>query len=654
MYKSAYCSTTLIILFSLTFVLFSFTNAFCASANQKYDSEIEALSLFYSDDDVIYSVSKREENIMESPSAVYTVSAEDIKYSGAKKLTDIFRMVPGVDVVDINSYYTGVQSRGYSFFPKYARHMLVLIDGRTVYSPQINTTFWDQIPVFVENIERVEVIKGPNAALYGANAFNGVINIITKDLDETKGGLVSTTVGNRETSWSTVRLGGSNGKLSYQATAGYHETEGFSGSRNRFRKPQATFRADYKIDKTSMLSLHSGYAGGDREIGLTDDPEVTSYYLMTKYEKELSEKNKLSVQYYHDYRNSAMSFGHDDKLRSNDVEVQFNRNSKKYNLVFGSGYRIDMVRHGFLSGEDFNAYTTKGSHSLNLETDYNHIFKTFINFTYHINKKLHLTGAMMLEDNGFVKELMLSPKGSIVYLPEENQSFRFSVSRAYRTPSFIEEAADFSVPFREDPGYIGQRGDSGLSPERIVAFELGYRGIFLDSRLTANVELFYHDINDLITYDDHGTNIFQYMNGKNNTVKGLETSFSWQVYDWWKLKLNYTYQEGSDDDFDGYIIEQKAGLLNRFLLPKGFVANVQTYYVDQLHFVTEPFTPESTVNDYIRLDIRFSKTFLNDKIELAVIGQNLLDTRHEEYPEALGAAEANRMYFFELSYRFGL
>ncbi len=283
MYRSVYCSAILIILFYLTFSSFSPMNVCHASADEKYDPEIEALSLFYSDDDVIYSVSKREESIMESPSAVYTVSAEDIKYSGAKKLTDIFRMVPGVDVVDINSYYTGVQSRGYAFFPKYARQMLVLIDGRTVYSPEINPTFWDQIPVFVENIERVEVIKGPNASLYGANAFNGVINIITKDLDDTKGGLVSTTVGNRETSWSTVRLGGNIGKLLYRATAGYHETEGFSGMRNRFRKPQATFRADYKIDASSMLSVHSGYAGGDREMSSTDDPEVTSYYLMTKY-----------------------------------------------------------------------------------------------------------------------------------------------------------------------------------------------------------------------------------------------------------------------------------------------------------------------------------------------------------------------------------
>jgi len=130
--------------------------------------------------------------------------------------------------------------------------------------------------------------------------------------------------------------------------------------------------------------------------------------------------------------------------------------------------------------------------------------------------------------------------------------------------------------------------------------------------------------------------------------------FFWQVNDWWKLKFNYTYQNGSDDIFDGYIIEQKAGLLNRFMLPKGIVANVQMYYVDKFHFVKEPFTPKTTVDYYIRLDIRLSKTFLNDKIEVALIGQNLLETRHEEYPDALGAAEANRMYFLELSYRFGL
>ncbi len=636
-------------------VFLFFTSFLFFSAELSYSGEKNLFDIGFEEmlELRVYSASKTEEKYMESPSAVYTITSGDIKHSGAKKITDIFRMVPGIDVADINSYYTGVQARGYSFFPKYARQMLVLIDGRTVYSPQINTTFWDQIPVFVENIERIEVIKGPNAALYGANAFNGVINITTKKLEDTKGGFLSTTVGNRDTSWSTVRIGGSSKKISYRATAGYHETEGFSGARNRFRKPQITLRADYRIDSTSNLSFHSGYGGGDREIGASDDPEVTSYFLMAKYDKKLGEKNRILIQYYHDYRNSALSFGHDDKLREDDLEIQLTRNTEKYNLVFGAGYRIDRVRHGFLSGEEFNFYGTKGPHDLNSETKYNRIFKTFFNLTYHINEKIHVTGALMLEDNGFVGEVMFSPKGSIVYLPKKNHSFRFSVSRAYRTPSFIEEAALFSVPFPLDPGYIGQRGDSSLSPERIVAFELGYRGTFLDNRLTANIELFYHDIKDLIMYRDDGTNMFEYKNKRNNTVKGAEASFSWKIKDWWKMKFNYAYQEGSDDLLDGYIIEQKAGLGNFFYLPKGILANVRLHFVDQFHFESEPFTPESTVHDYTRLDVRLSKTFLNNKMEIALIGQNLLDTRHSEYPEALGAAEANRMYFLELSWFFG-
>lgn len=601
----------------------------------------------------ITTVSKQEERVMESPSAVHVITAEQIKYAGAKKLTDIFRMVPGVDVVDINAYYTGVQARGFTFFAKYARQSLVLIDGRTVYSPQINTTFWDQIPVFLENIERIEVIRGPNAALYGANAFSSVINIITQDPEKTRGAFVSAAAGNRDSSWTTARIGGKSGNLCFRATAGYHETEGFGGTWNRFRKPQTTLRADYKIDSTSMLSFHSGYAGGDREMDWGYDPEVTSYFLMAKYEKRLNHGNRFMVQYYHDYRNSALTFGHDDKLRTDDIEIQFNRNSEAFDLVCGAGYRIDRVRHGFLSKEDYNTYVSKGVHDLNSETDYNHIFKSFVNFTFHLTPRLHLTTALMLEDNSFVKEVMFSPKAAIVFLPNEKQSIRLSISRAYRTPSFIEEKALFSVPFPFPPGYIGQRGNSSLSPERIVSLELGYRGLFFDNRMAVNCELFYADINDLIIYEDDGTNMFEYQNARNNTVKGIETSVSLKPVNWWHIKFNYTYQEGSDDLLDGYIIEQKAGLISRLYLPKGLILNTQIYYVDQFHFEPEPFTPESTVHDYTRLDMRLSKTFLNDTLEIAVIGQNLLDTRHKEYPEALGAAEATRIYFLELRYAFG-
>ncbi len=622
--------------------------------SEPLDLEMQELALFYAEEDLIYSVSKREETYLEAPSAVYTITAEDIKYSGAKKLTDVFRMVPGVDVADVNSFVTGVQARGFSFFPKYARQMLVLIDGRTVYSPQINATFWDQIPVFLENIERIEVIRGPNAALYGANAFNGVINIITYDPEKTKGVLLSVTAGNRESQWETVRYGGSAGNLTYRLTAGYHETRGFSNVHDRIRKPQLTFRGDYAIDDTSTLSLQAGYAGGDRELAEQVDPEVTSYFLMAKYEKRFGTRNTLTVQYYHDYRNSSLStFKHEDKSREDDLEIQFNRNGDKYNLVCGMGYRVDRERTGFLSGDDYRAFTRKGGRDLNIETKYNHIFKMFVNYTYHLSEKLHLTTALMIEDNDFVGT-MYSPKGALVYLPTENHSLRFSVSRAYRTPSFIEEYADMSVPAPFAPGYIGQLGNEHLNPERIVAFEIGYRGKFLDNRLSVNLELFYHDIDDVIIYRDlDEPSVYRYDNHEDNHVRGVEASFTWKVAPWWRLSMAYTYQESSDDYLEGLVIEQKYTMGNRFMLPMGITANIQLYFVDYFHFEQEAWVPESTVKDYTRLDVRVSKTFLDEKLELAVIGQNLLDPRHYEYPLALSAGEANRTIYFEFTYRFG-
>jgi iron complex outermembrane receptor protein len=591
---------------------------------------------------------------MQAPSAVYTITDEDIKYSGAKKISDVFRMVPGLDVVDINSFYSGVQSRGYSFVPKYAREMLVLIDGRTVYTPEINATFWDQIPLFLEDIERIEVIRGPNAALYGANAFNGVINIITKDPEDAQGALVSATIGNQQSQWETARFGGTAGNLCYRVTAGYHETEGFKSVSDHLSKPQVTARADYQLDATQHFSLQGGYTGGERELSRTVQPDITSFFLMTKYEKSFNAHNKLLVQYYHDYRNSEMTFGHADKLWEEDVEIQYNRDGDKYNMVIGAGLRYDFVKHGFLSGQTYKEYALNGPHDLSLKKQSNHILKLFGNYTYRLTEQLHLTGALMAEDNDFVGT-MFSPKAVLVYLPTENNSLRFSLSRAYRTPSFIENEADFAVPVAFKPFYLGQEGNRDLKPERMVAYELGYRGRFLNNTLTANIETFYHNINNIILYSlkPNDPGIYRFENRRSNHVRGVEASFAWKLADWWRLTMSYTYQKATDDYLKGLVIENKYSMGNRFMLPMGFAANMQLYYVGRTRYEKEAWIPASTVKDYTRLDVRLSKTFFKEKLEVALIGQNLLDPRHYEYPLTLSAGEAYRAFMLEISYSFG-
>ena len=623
------------------------------AAVQPPDREVEELALYYPSDQIIYSASKRPEAYLESPSAVSVITAEDIHYSGAKKLTDVFRMVPGVDVAYVNSFYTGVQARGFSFLPKYAREMLVLIDGRSVYTPQINATFWDQVPLFLEDIERIEVIRGPNAALYGANAFNGVINIITKKPADVQGALLSATAGNQQSQWETLRYGSRLGNLSFRITAGYHETDGFRKVDDHMRKPQTTLRADYTINDSSSLSFQSGYAGGERELSGTVQPEVTSWYAMAAYEKKFNEHSKLLLHYYHDYRNSELNFGYPDKLTEDDVEIQYNHDIERLHIVAGAGYRLDRVKNGFLSGRDWREFSRKTNHDFHLDVKDNRILKAFGNATFKLTPRLLATAALMVENNDFVGT-MFSPKAALVYLLTESQSLRYSISRAYRTPSFIEERANFSIPAPQfSPPYIGQEGDDGLKPERMVAYELGYRGLFLDSRLTANLELFYHNINNIIVYREDDPNIYRYRNFTTNHVRGCEASVLWQIADWWRLSLAYTYQKATDDYLKGLVIKHKYSIGNRFMLPAGIVANVQLYYVDDFHFEDEGWFSRTTVKDYTRCDVRISKTFLQERLEVALIGQNMFDPKHYEYPPTLSAGEAYRACMLEVSYRFG-
>ena len=599
----------------------------CRAAGLK-DQEIEELALYYPSENLIYSVSKRPEPLLESPSAVSVITAEDVRYSGAKKITDLFRMVPGVDVADVNSFYTGVQARGYSFLPKYARTMLVLIDGRSVYTPQINATFWDQIPLFLEDIERIEVIRGPNAALYGANAFNGVINIITKKPADAQGALLSVTTGNRSSQWEILRYGGTTGRLSYRITAGYHETDGFRGVANHMRKPQTTLRADHVLNETSSLSFQAGYAGGERELSETVQPEVTSWYGMVTYEKRLDVDTALMVRYYHDYRNSELNFGLPDKLTEDDLDIQYNYDTDRMHVVVGAGYRLDRVKNGFLAGRTWQEFLQKQNHDFHLDVKDNRILKGFGNATFRLLPRVLLSCAIMVENNDFVGT-MFSPKGSLVYLLGENHSLRGSISRAYRTPSFIEERVRLSIPAPQfHPPYIGQQGNDNLKPERMVAYELGYRGKFLDGRLSSNLELFYHTINNIIVYRQTEPNIYRYQNFTTNHVRGCEASLLWQVTPWWRVSLAYTYQKGTDDYLKGLVIRHKYSVGSRLFLPAGFTANVQMYYVDDFHFEPEGWISRSTVKDYTRCDARLAKSFLNNRMEVALIGQNLFDPRH--------------------------
>ena len=258
-----------------------------------------------------------------------------------------------------------------------------------------------------------------------------------------------------------------------------------------------------------------------------------------------------------------------------------------------------------------------------------------------------LTAALMAEHNGFVGALY-SPKIALVYSFDSHQSMRLSASRAYRTPSCIEEKADFRLPTTQPPFSLGQLGNRSLDPERIVAYELGYRGEFFARRLRLNLELFYHRIKDLIIYQQTAPGLYQYRNAANNHVRGMETTIGLTPRRWWRLTGSYTYQRGSDDFLRGLVIGHKFTLGNRLFLPWGMVLNAHLSYVDDMHYEAEPGIPETTVPPYTRLDLRLSKMLWSDRIELALVGPNLFEAHHYESAPGIGVGQAGRTVFVGL------
>jgi len=253
----------------------------------------------------VVSASKRVQKISEAPNAIFVITAEEIKRSGAVDLPDLFRMVPGVDVVNISGGSYGVSARGFN--DRFAQRMLVMIDGRSIYVTFFGGVFWENEEVFLEDIERIEIIRGPGGTMWGANASNGVINIITKDPEDDQGLMVTGKAGSKNFRENVTRYSDTIADtFSFSFTGGYREDEGTRGVNDFRRVPKATGRLKYKLSENSSLHFFAGV--NESDIGLDvstftpqTDGHVRSNYQMLRFDHQFSETSLFQLQAYHSY-----------------------------------------------------------------------------------------------------------------------------------------------------------------------------------------------------------------------------------------------------------------------------------------------------------------------------------------------------------------
>jgi len=622
--------------------------------DHKNDGPLKQLSLEQLGDVEVTTASKEPEEVWKTAAAIYVLTNEDIRRSGATSIPEVLRLVPGVQVSRIDNDHWAVGIRG--FADQFSKSMLVMVDGRSLYTPLFAGVYWAlQDGILLEDVERIEVIRGPGATIWGANAVTGVINIITKSAKQTHGALASTGGGNVDQGIGGFRYGAGNGSnLDYRMYGkGFSRGAGFHSDEQGFdtwRMGQLGFRTDWDVRSNDHLTIQGDmYKGGVGEavgFGSFTPPQqiisdqavaVSGGNLLARWRHDLREGSDIQLQAYYD-RTYALAPHYQETRNTFDVDfIHHLTLGTRQNFIWGLGAR-------FSPSEFVQTIPTLDFVPHDIA---NNVYSGFVQDEIAIvPNKFSLTVGSKLEHNNYTGfEFQPSIRGLWSITPR--QTFWAAVTRAVRTPSRIEEdfhLIDFGIA--NPLVYVGIDGNRQLSSERLIGYEAGYRTL-VTPKFYVDIAVFHNDYNDLIslgaavlTVDPtptplHFTIRLPYVNGLRGSTDGFEVAPDWKPAAWWQMKATYSYLNLNLEskpgvvDGGGYVTQDEGSsphnqvtFQSRFNLPKGFEFD-QTYrYVSAL--------PAQLVKSYSTADVHFAWRATR-QVELSVAGENLFQPQHPEF-----------------------
>lgn len=631
---------------------------FAAARVAAMDVDLTALSLEELMDVEVTSVSKRSQRLADVAAAVFVIGQEDIRTSGATNIPELLRMVPGVEVARIDANKWAVSIR--DFNARFANKLLVLIDGRSVYNPLFSSVFWDVYDLVLEDIERIEVIRGPGATMWGANAVNGVVNIITKSAKDTQGVLLSGGGGTEQRAFGTARYGGQVGEdLYYRGyfkaakvddaalASGDDAADGFHQGRSGFRldwepgdKDSLTLAGDlYRLDNGTTGASHPLFV--PPYLATWDDRgEAKGGSLLARWDRALANDANIGVQAsYERFKRDEQGTGGVSDVAELDVQHDFSPFSG-HRVVWGLGYRFthtDLDRTVWM----------RPSPAERSDSLYSAFVQDEISL---IADQLRLTLGSKFEHNeatGFE----IQPTARFLWSPSPRHSLWGAVSRAVRTPSISERDADLTAAIippgtPANPGplpvEVAVFGDDDIASEELIAFELGYRTTVVPD-VSLDIATFYNVYDNLRRHIPGGAPFFapapvprlvvpQVPDASGNgTTYGVEVAADWTVLPWWQVRAAYAYLHTAVDDdvIDGHASpSHQASLRSLMDLGGGWQLDLWPRYVDNL--------PRLGIESYFDLDVRLAWR-PSETVEFAVVGQNLLDSRREEFSPEFGS-----------------
>ena len=614
----------------------------------------------------VTSVSKRSERLLEAPSAIQVVTGDEIRRSGAASLAQALRLAGNLQIAQKDAHSWGVSARGFN--ADSANKLLVLMDGRALYTPLFSGVFWDRQDTLLEDIERIEVISGPGGTLWGANAVNGVINITTKHARDTQGGFLEAGGGGELRGFASLRYGGKLAPNVHYRIYGKH-TEHDSAvlsdgtdARDGWRIRQGGFRIDAETVAEDSVTLQGDIYGHRQGITTGGTSEVRGGNLLGRWTRRFSADADMSLQFYYDRTDLTLpvpaqlfapagTFG--DELDTYDLDFQHRfQTAAHHRFVWGLGYRFT-----------HNVVTNAPSLAFFPEELDQELFSGFLQDEIALRENLTLTLGAKLEHHDYTG-LEVQPGGRLQWSLSERHMLWAAASRAVRAPSRVDR--DISLPA---PGYliVILQGGSRFESENLTAYELGWRAQLGDAA-TLSVSTFVHDYDDLRSTTmgppDPVFGLpfpFFYENNLEGRTYGAELSASFQATDRWLLRGSYNLLKQDlrikpgRTDFNNALnetadAEQQLSLRSSLDLPGRVELDAGLRWVDKLP--TNNAGVVAVVSDYAELDLRLAWR-PRDDLELSLIGRNLLHRRHLEYTRANAPdVEIERSVHGKLTWRF--
>jgi len=502
----------------------------------------------------VSTVSRTTSTVGRSPAAVFVITNEMIRRSGATNIPDLLRMVPGLQVARIDANKWAVSSRGFN--GRFANKLQVQIDGRTAYTPLFAGVYWSEFDTLLDDIERIEVIRGPGATVWGANAVNGVINIITKNAHDTQGVYVKVGGGTEERDFASLRYGGTIGeRLSYRIYGKHFNRDAaFSplGAHDGWDFRRAGFRMDWDADPcgidhvTFQGDYHDGRTGITQTVptpgfpfqqAVTEDLSKSGGNLLARWTHTYSEDSDTSLQFFYDHSGfTAAAGGHHQDVYDIDFQHRF-RCASRHRIVWGLGYRSVEICQ-------VPAFTLALDPSDRRTDLYSAFFQDRVTL---LEDELLFTVGCKAEHNDFTGG-EFQPTARLVWSPTPRASGWAAISRAVRTPSFVESHnGRLLLPpvIPNTPTWPMLLANPNMLSEELLAYELGYRAqpsetFYWDLALFYNV---YERLQSFRYVNDPLVDplTLQIGNDMNGETYGVELACSWEVTPRWRLSGHYAY-----------------------------------------------------------------------------------------------------------------